>query len=221
MKENHPEGIDLIKRLVDKKQVELLTGGHFEPILPVIPDRDKIGQIALQTDFLKTEFGVEPSGMWLAERVWEPNLPKMLNQAGVKYTILDDIHFRYSGLDDSQLNGYYLTEDEGMPLALFPISKKLRYAIPFEDPEVTLEYLRNLATDDCHNVAIYADDGEKFGVWPETYEHCFVNGWLERFFRLISDNLDWIELKPFGEILQETEAARSHLSADGVLQRDE
>jgi alpha-amylase len=203
VKEHHPEGIGLIKRLVEKGQVELLTGGHFEPILPAIPDRDKIGQIAMQTEFIKSQFGVDPSGMWLAERVWEPNLPKILSQAGVKYTILDDIHFRYSGLADSQLNGYYLTEDEGKSLALFPISKKLRYAIPFEDPEVTLEYLRSLATEDCQNIAVYADDGEKFGVWPKTHEHCFVNGWLERFFRLISDNLDWIEVKPFGEILQE------------------
>lgn len=203
MKEYHPEGMALVKRLVERKQVELLTGGHFEPILPVIPDRDKVGQIGMLSDFIKSEFGVVPSGMWLAERVWEPSLPKHLHEASVHYTILDDIHFRYSGLEDSQLHGYYVTEDEGKSLALFPISKQLRYAIPFADPEKTVEYLRDLANDDCSNIGIYADDGEKFGVWPKTYEHCFENGWLERFFRAISDNLDWIEMKHFGEVLKE------------------
>ncbi|TFH57927.1 MAG: 4-alpha-glucanotransferase, partial [Candidatus Zixiibacteriota bacterium] len=98
MKEFHPEGLTLVKTLVKRGQVELLTGGYFEPILPVIPDRDKAGQIAMQSDFIKSEFGVAPTGMWLAERVWEPTLPKYIHQAGVKYTILDDIHFRYSGL---------------------------------------------------------------------------------------------------------------------------
>ncbi len=205
MREFHPEGMALIKTLVQRGQVELLTGGYFEPILPVIPDRDKVGQISLLSDFIKSEFGVTPTGMWLAERVWEPTLPKCLHQAGVQYTILDDIHFRYSGLQESQLHGYYVTEDEGKPLALFPIAKRLRYTIPFADPEKTVEYLRGLANDDCTNIGIYADDGEKFGVWPKTYEHCFEKGWLERFFRMISDNLDWIEMRHFGEVLEENQ----------------
>jgi 4-alpha-glucanotransferase len=205
MKQFHPEGMKLVKTLVERGQVELLTGGHFEPILPVIPDRDKVGQIVMLSDFIKSEFGVTPTGMWLAERVWEPTLPKYIFQAGVKYTILDDIHFRYSGLQESQLHGYYVTEDEGKPVALFPISKQLRYAIPFADPEKTIEYLRGLANDDCSNIGIYADDGEKFGVWPKTYEHCFEKGWLERFFKMISDNLDWIEMKHFGEVLKENQ----------------
>ncbi len=205
MKEFHPQSMALIKTLVERGQVELLTGGHFEPILPVIPDRDKVGQITMLSDFIKSEFGVTPTGMWLAERVWEPALPKYIHQAGVKYTILDDIHFRYSGLQESQLHGYYVTEDEGKPVALFPISKQLRYAIPFADPEKTIEYLRGLANDDCSNIGIYADDGEKFGVWPKTYEHCFEKGWLERFFKMISDNLDWIEMKHFGEALKENQ----------------
>ena len=51
MKEFHPEGMALIKTLVERGQVELLTGGHFEPILPVIPDRDKVGQIAMLSQF--------------------------------------------------------------------------------------------------------------------------------------------------------------------------
>lgn len=205
MKEFRPEGMALVKTLVKRGQIELLTGGHFEPILPAIPDRDKVGQITMLSNFIKSEFDVVPTGMWLAERVWEPTLPKHLHLAGVKYTILDDIHFRYSGLQESQLHGYYVTEDEGKPVALFPISKQLRYAIPFADPEKTVEYLRGLANDDCSNIGIYADDGEKFGVWPKTYEHCFEKGWLERFFNMISDNLDWIEMKHFGEVLNENQ----------------
>lgn len=201
IKQFHPDCLALILKMKDRGQLELLTGGFYEPILPAIPDRDKVGQIVMQSDFIEHEFGIRPTGMWIAERVWEPGLAKYLNQAGVKYTILDDIHFRYAGLDESQLDGYYVTEDQGYQIALFPIAKKLRYTIPFADPEDTIAYLRSLATESGDSLAVYADDGEKFGVWPKTYEHCFVDGWLERFLTMLSNNLDWIEMTTFSESL--------------------
>ncbi len=200
IKQNHPELFELIASMVVRNQVELLTGAFYEPILPAIPDRDKVGQIEMQTEFIKREFGVTPTGMWLAERVWEPNLPLHLNRAGAKYTILDDIHFRYAGLDAAALDGYYLTEDQGATVGLFPIAKRLRYTIPFADPEDTVSFLRDLATPTGDRLGIYADDGEKFGVWPKTHEHCFVDGWLERFLRAISENRDWIDMVTFGEV---------------------
>ncbi len=206
IKQNHPECMGLIRGMIERGQIELLTGGFDEPILPAIPDRDKVGQIIMQSNFIEREFGVRPTGMWLAERVWEPGLPKHLCEAGVKYTILDDIHFRYSGLGESELNGYYLTEDQGYQVALFPIAKKLRYTIPFADPEDTIAYLRSLASEDGTSLGVYADDGEKFGVWPKTYEHCFVDGWLERFLKMLVDNLDWIEMVTFGEALSQVPA---------------
>ncbi len=199
IKQQHPDMFDLIGSLVHRGQIELLTGGMYEPILPAIPDRDKRGQIEMQTEFIRREFGVTPIGMWLAERVWEPTLPIHLRAAGVQYTILDDIHFRYSGLRADELDGYYLTEDQGAALGLFPIAKRLRYTIPFADPDATVSYLRGLAAGDGHRLGVYADDGEKFGVWPKTHEHCFVDGWLERFLRTITENLDWIEMLTFGE----------------------
>lgn len=200
--DNHPECIALLKTLTASGQLEILTGGFYEPILPVIPDRDKLSQIKKLTGYIKDKLDYESSGLWLAERVWEPHLPKVLNSAGIKYTILDDTHFKYSGLEDDDLTGYYLTEEEGQTLALFPISKTLRYAIPFQKPSDTIDYLKSLATEDGDRIAVYADDGEKFGVWPGTYQHCFTEKWLEKFFKALSDNLDWINIVTFSEALE-------------------
>ena len=140
--------------------------------------------------------------MWLAERVWEPTLPSSLKKAGVSYTIADDTHFKYAGLTEDQLTGYFITEDLGNRTMLFPISKKLRYTIPFEDPQVTIEYLREMATENGENLIVFADDGEKFGVWPNTYDHVFKNGWLERFFEAVTENRDWINVLHFKEALE-------------------
>src|SRR5215212_12224445 len=79
--EHRPDFLRRIRALVERGQVEVLSGGYYEPILPSIPDDDKFAQINKLTEAVHREFGYEPSGMWLAERVWEPGLPTHLHQA--------------------------------------------------------------------------------------------------------------------------------------------
>ncbi len=215
IKQHHPAMLEKIKSMVNRGQVEMLTGGYYEPILAVIPDEDKQGQIRKLTGFVQEEFGAQPVGMWLAERIWEPHLPKPLSCAGVKYTIVDDSHFKHSGLTDDQLLGYYLTEEDGCILALFSSSKFLRYSIPFMEPEETVKYFRKIASEDGQNLIVYADDGEKFGVWPRTYEHCFKDRWIERFVDEIDKNSDWIEMVHLKEALtQLPPMGRAYLPTD-------
>jgi len=194
IKNKHPETLDKIKALVEKNQVEMMTGGYYEPILPAIPDCDKIGQIQKLSEFIQEEFNTNPVGMWLAERVWEPHLPKPISEAGVKYTIVDDSHFEYSGLREEELWGYFVTEEQGRILNLFSSSKFLRYSIPFREPEEIIKYFRKIASEDGNNLIVYGDDGEKFGGWPETYKHCYKDRWIERFFEEIEKNRDFLEL---------------------------
>ncbi|MBN2411835.1 DUF1926 domain-containing protein [candidate division KSB1 bacterium] len=203
LEKNHPEFIKLLKQSVSKKQVEMLTGGYYEPILPSIPEQDIVGQIVKLTNYVIEKTGYKPSGLWLTERVWEPYLPRPIVRAGVKYTVIDDSHFKSSGLQDQNLLGYYVTEHEGFALNIFPISEKLRYLIPFQPPEKTIKYLRSLATDEGDRLIVFADDGEKFGVWPGTFEQCFENNWLNDFFTLIEQNLDWINLISFDDALSQ------------------
>jgi len=194
--ESHPEFLEILRKLVKKGQLEMMTGGYYEPILAVIPDEDKVGQVRRLTEAIQKQVGVVPTGVWLAERVWEPHLPKFLVEADVEYITIDDYHFRKAGLRDEDLFGYYLTEEEGKVLKVFPGSETLRYIIPFRPPEETLEYLSRLKGSS--KAAIFADDGEKFGIWPYTFHSVYEEGWLEHFFQLIGENLDWIEPIPLG-----------------------
>ena len=200
---HHPDFIPRVRKLVKSGQLEMMTGGFYEPIMMTIPDEDKFGQIDKLSKFVSKHTGYKPQGMWLAERVWEPHLPKPLAQAGIKYTVVDDAHFKYAGLRNHELYGYYVTEHNGYTLNIFPISEKLRYTMPFREPEETLEYMQSIAIDSDDRLVVFADDGEKFGVWPETYEHCYEEKWLDRFFSLIEENLDWINLVHFSTALQQ------------------
>ena len=142
--------------------------------------------------------------MWMPERVWEQSMTSDLVAAGIQYTMLDDFHFKNAGLSEDQLHGYYLTEDDGNLLAVFPGSEPLRYLIPFASPQETIDYLGRLAAEHPGAVAVFGDDGEKFGAWPETKKHVYDDGWLVRFFDLLVANQSWIKSVTPSEVLDST-----------------
>jgi len=181
LESRHPEYLDLVKQLVEQGRLELLTGAYYDPILSVIPDEDKVGQIRKMTDFLNRRFGETPRGMWLAERVWEPHLPKSLARAGVSFVLLDDTQFKAAGIADDELTGYYLTEELGSKVAVVPISRHLRYSMPFEPVVNSLRILEDFQRKSADGLIVFADDGEKFGSWPDTYDLTYTDGWLKGF----------------------------------------
>jgi len=200
--EHQPEFIDILRKLVYQGRVELLSGGYYEPLLAVIPEWDRRAQIDTMSEFIRRNFEVEPEGFWVTERVWEPFLPTPLAEAGIKYVPIDDVHFKCSGLTEDQLFGYYSTEDLGNRLFLFPILKNLRYSVPFRPVSETIEFLRNNASEDGRRVAVLHDDGEKFGLWPETHGSVYGEGWLEEFFTALEDNADWLHSVTYSEFLR-------------------
>lgn len=203
IKQHKPEFLPKLKKIVQTGQIEMMTGGFYEPIMGVIPEQDKIGQIQMLTQFVEENTGYHPEGMWLAERIWEPHIPKPASKAGIKYVVLDDSHFKSAGLQEEQLLGYYITEEEGATVYLFPISETLRYSIPFQEPEATISFLKSIAAEQEQILVVFADDGEKFGVWPGTYEHCYTKAWLDEFFSALEQNLDWIQMVHFSEALEQ------------------
>ncbi len=181
--QHFPEDITLLREMVERQQVELFGAGDTEPVLAVIPNRDRIGQIETFSNKLLAKLGQRPQGAWLTERVWESTVIPALADCGIRYVIVDDYHFLCAGKTSSELNGYFTTEEDGRKLDLFPISEILRYKIPFSPAAETIAYLESLADNASSScaAAIYFDDIEKFGIWPETYQWVYEKGWLEQF----------------------------------------
>jgi 4-alpha-glucanotransferase len=188
-----PDTLERLRALVGRGQVEILGGGYYEPVLASLPERDRIGQLRRMADELERQFGRRPRGAWLAERVWEPDLPTSLAAAGYDWTILDDAHFRAAAIPEEGLWGPYTTEDQGHLLRVFGTEQGLRYRIPFRDVDDVIAYLRDHATEAGDRVGMMGDDGEKFGAWPTTWEHCWGSRrWVERFFEALEANADWL-----------------------------
>jgi len=189
---SHPDLLDRVAGLAARGQVELLGGGHFEPVLPAIPDRDKHSQLIRMRDEVERRFGARPRGLWLAERVWEASLARPLSEAGYRYTILDDSHFQAIGLTPDKLFTPFLTEEQGHPLTLLATGTQMRYLIPWRDVDEVLTYFQETASEQPRLV-LMGDDGEKLGGWPTTARLCWRQGWVRRFFEMIEANSGWLE----------------------------
>ncbi len=202
LQRHRPEYLERVAFLVRAGRVEMLGGGFYEPVLAAIPERDRVGQLRMMTDWLKQHVGATCAGVWMAERVWEPQLAGSLSHAGAQFALLDDYHFIQAGVaPDDLTGGPLLTDDLGDEVALLPISEHLRYTIPFQDPEETVKACRAVHDRDPGGVLVMVDDGEKFGAWPGTHELVYERGWLDRFLTALDDERDWIELVHPSEVL--------------------
>src|SRR6266545_3497225 len=178
--------LDMIGRLAADRRLELLLAGFDEPILASLPRPDRLEQIGRMREYLQRRFGVQATGLWLTERVWQPELAADLAASGVEYALVDDRHFLVSGFRHEELHRPHHTESDGHRVGLLAIDERLRYLIPFRPPEETASYLKELRSQG-HGLAILADDGEKFGGWPGTKEWVYGSGWLDTFLKTIEN----------------------------------
>jgi len=206
IEKNDPAYLDLIGMLTKRGQVEMLSGGYYEPLLTLIPEEDALGQLRKMNEYLENRFNAKPNGFWLTERVWEPTFPTIAQKAGLAFTALDDSHFQCAGLRTDDIRDFYLTENEGSILTVFPISKFLRYSIPFKNNDEIMNYFKSFADRFDHTIITLADDGEKFGVWPGTHQWVYKEKWLENFFICLEKNSNWLETSTFSECLKKKRA---------------
>ncbi|MCK4415392.1 MAG: DUF1926 domain-containing protein [Candidatus Eisenbacteria sp.] len=191
--------IDRIGALATAGRVELLGGGFYEPVLPALSPEDRRGQIERMATYLERRFGRRPDGIWLTERVWEPDLPIDLGDSGVAYLPLDDTQLLQVGVASEQVRGAFLTESGGRRLRVFPALMTLRYRIPYADPEETAEFLCNPFPGGGEGLAVYADDGEKLGSWPGSHRLLYEERWLERFLSALEKREDRVSVTTFAE----------------------
>lgn len=201
IEKNHPQYFERLRKLVATGRVELIGGGFYEPILISIPITDQVEQLNRLASYIERHFGKRPTGAWLAERVWEPQLPASLAEANVAYTLVDDLPFIAAGFEPQELFGAYIAEDRGKSVWLFPGLKDLRYLIPFRKPAETIAYLEKAAQVHPGGAAAFGDDMEKFGCWPGTFKHCYTDGWLEEFLTALEENSSWLKTVTPGEFM--------------------
>ncbi len=160
IEKHHPEFVMLVDELVNRKQVELLGGGFYEPMMPLLPLTDKIGQVELLTTYLRKKFGKRPRGCWLPATVWEQSLAGTLQTCGMDYVFLEDGQFRAAGLTGAAGERPFVTEDQGKTVFVFPIATRLGQEIGWSEPGALFGRL----------IAEASSGPERFiSIFPESY----------------------------------------------------
>ncbi len=196
LERHHSEYTDVLAEMVSRKQAELLGGGFYDPVLPLIPRPDRLGQIESLTTFLRKRFGRRPRGTWITEHVWEPTLPSTLRSSGMEYAFLDDYHFIAAGLSGSDLLRPCITEDQGKTIAVFPVCHELRESAREGRPEDVLAFLEARASSDESEVLVLLDAGERYtepGCGGERSPDA-PTPWLERLMGLLQEHHEWIDV---------------------------
>lgn len=117
---HHAEYLSVLGEMLRRKQVEILGGAFFSPLLPLVPGPDRLGQIEDLTTALRKQFGKRPRGCWLTKGVWDSALVTNLCNSSLEYTFLDENCFAAAGLDGEAAFRPALTEHHGKLLTVIP-----------------------------------------------------------------------------------------------------
>lgn len=180
--EKHPEIISLLNEMVKRRQIELIGGPFYNPILSIIPNKDRISQIEYLTTYIRKHFGKRPRGCWIPEKIWEPSLSSHIKNSGMEYTFLDEDLFRKAGIEKSKINRVYITEDQGKHIHVFPIIKEL--SEDFIDPEIIVQSMLKKSIFDELEVYTIMINGDN----SSTIEACKKDGWFEKLFILLTEH---------------------------------
>lgn len=121
---NHPEVIDVLKILTSRKQVEILGGGFYDPLFPLLLPVDRLGQIELLQSVLRRTMGKRPRGIRLTENAWEPQLVQSFNSHDFEYVLLDYDLLNKKALGQNNIFSPFIVEDAGKTITVIPLVQK-------------------------------------------------------------------------------------------------
>ncbi len=121
LKKNHPEFITVLSEKTEQGQIEMLSGGFYEPIMPLIIPTDRVAQIEKLTTSIRKYIGKKPRGAFLQESIWDPSLISTFNTSAMEYTFLD-----YSLIPQRRTQPLatftpHIVEDLGKTISVIPI----------------------------------------------------------------------------------------------------
>ncbi|MFQ3621383.1 MAG: hypothetical protein SNJ78_10635 [Spirochaetales bacterium] len=169
LERKHPEFLDVLEEMISRKQVELLGGAYYDPILTILPRSDALGQIEQMTTYIRKKFGKRPRGLFLPELEWEPWLPSTLRTCGMEYTFLGEFHFNATGVTNRYLP--YLTEDQGKAILVFPLFEDLSPMFHGVAPQQVLQaFLAHHSTEEDRVITLLLPAESFNPAWENIYK---------------------------------------------------
>lgn len=122
LKKNHPEFIKLLQDLSQRKQLEFIGGGFYNPLFPLLSAKDRVGQIEALTSEIRKNFGKRPRGAALFASAWDFSLVSNFAMCGMNYVFLDTSLLKYG---KHELLPYVMS-DRGKTVSIVALSGKYK-----------------------------------------------------------------------------------------------
>ncbi|MCK5250764.1 MAG: DUF1926 domain-containing protein [Spirochaetaceae bacterium] len=209
----HPEFHTVLAELMSRKNIEILGGGYWEPMLPLVPAPDRVGQIEVMTTYLRKKFGKRSRGSWITSQVWEAHLASSLRASGMDYVFLTERAF--PAVPGFRPESPVIAEDQGKTVIIFPVMNSLADRFLKVPPEHILDSLRTLdPSEDREVVVSLILNGQTLGG-DGTHTVCYEEKWLERFFKAVYSARDWLECVHPGPYIRNTSFSRDKMYLPG------
>lgn len=212
IKKKNPEFLEILKKLVDRKQVELIGGGFYNPVFPLLFPMDRSGQVDLLSTAIRKATGKRPRGVCLCASAWDPSLVTSFETCGMEYVELD------SSLISKDKNLFLpiVMADRGKSIKILPVHNDF---IPNENEQPCDLLLRikkaveKVSKNDTLNPD--ADRCATVILHKHQIEPLLKNKWLEKFLKEIKENYsDSIKLNlPAVSVKNSTAFIQSYIHA--------
>ncbi len=106
--QEYPLLCERLKKALAEDKVELIAGSYSQPMATLYSGESSIRQIVVGHDVIRKALGVEIESFLEEEEFSHPQLPQILNAAGVKYTSLAQVDtWAYAGCPELPLNVFH------------------------------------------------------------------------------------------------------------------
>ncbi|MHC1693305.1 MAG: alpha-amylase/4-alpha-glucanotransferase domain-containing protein [Sphaerochaetaceae bacterium] len=117
LEQNHPEVNMLIADLCKKDQLEMLTGTFHQPVLQILPIKDRSAQIEATTTFIRKRYGKRARTVWFFNQVWNPGYISTMALSSSDRLIISAFD-RLTGLN--MTGEPFAMQDMGKTIEVFP-----------------------------------------------------------------------------------------------------
>lgn len=178
LKKKYPEFIELLRELVQRKQIELLGGGYYDPAFPLLFPMDRTGQIELLTSALRSISGKRPRGINICASIWDYSLVSCFHNCGMEYVLLDD------SLISQEKQKYIplIMSDKGKTLSVLPISQEFKPNLSDSPKEYLNEIIKKIQKVSKNSNALIRDVQKAVNVQfsHEEFSQLLKSGFFEK-----------------------------------------
>ena len=186
----YPEFIDILRQLIAKKQLEILGGGYYDPVFPLLLPVDRAGQIEKLTSKIRSTTGKRPRGISVCGSIWDYSLISSFNTCGMDYVLLDE---SLIPSDKLKFVSLFMT-DKGKSIHILPLFKSLK---PLSDNDVDffIDTIKKSVGKASKYNYLQSDNKNRIVTFEFNHEELkdlLQSGWLSNFYNKVSSIKDSI-----------------------------